>query len=132
MPAVSPQLGCRQYPSAVVALFTYVCSSYACARFAGWGAAAPFAQFMASSVSPGAAAPPLLTSLTNCLSCGALMAFYAGVSYLSCVIPVASVLVAQRVLAQCCQSGVFFPKSSVFALVLGDFCSWLWNFRACN
>ena len=43
----------------------------------GGGAAASFAQFMASSVSPGAAAPPLLTSLTNCLSCGDLKEFYA-------------------------------------------------------
>ena len=100
VPAVSPQLGCRRYPSAVVALFTYVCSSYACARCAGWGAAASFAQFMASSVSPGAAAPPLLTSLTNSLSCGALMGFYAWVGYLSYVIPVASALVAQWVPAQ--------------------------------
>ena len=99
MLAVSPQLGCRRYPSAVVALFTYVCSSYACARCAGWGTAASFAQFMASSVSPGAVWP-LLTSLTNCLSCGALTGFYARVSYLSYVIPPGSALVAQRVPAQ--------------------------------
>ena len=45
VPAVSPRLGCRWCPRAVVALFPCVCSSYTCARCAGWGAAASLRNF---------------------------------------------------------------------------------------
>ena len=127
MPAVHPLLGCRRCPRAVVALLTGVCSSYACVRCAGWGATASFAHFLASSVSPGAAAPPLLTSLTNCLSRGALLGFYAWVCSLSCVYScgVCAGCAAgycagsSCCLAQCCHGGDLFPTSVVFALVWG-------------
>ena len=48
-----------------------------------------------------------------------LLVFYACVGYLSCIFPVAYALVALLVPAQYCRGGKFFPKSAVFALVLG-------------
>ena len=61
-------------PLAGCSLFTCVCSLYTCACCArcGGGGGSFFARFLASSMSPNAAALPLLTSLTYYLSCGAL------------------------------------------------------------
>ena len=91
------------------------------------GAAASFVQFLVSSVSPGAAAPPLLTRLTNCLSWGALIDFCEWVSSLSCLYScgVCAGCTAEYCAGSCSccaqwgHSSDLFPKSAVFALVLG-------------
>ena len=103
-------------PCSLRTRLSFADSSYTWARCAGWGGRSFFARFLASSVSPGAATPPLLTSLTYYLSCGAL-GVYSWVSSLSCVYScgVCAVCAAGycagscRCLAQCCQGGDIFP-----------------------
>ena len=136
MPAVSPRLGCRRCPSAVVALFTYVCASYACTSCAGWGAAASFAQFMASSVSAWRCGPAFVDQphelpLIRC-PYGVLCVSSLIVVCYSCSVCAGCVAGSCSYLAQCRQSGNFFPQIRGFRTSLEDFCSWLGNFLACD
>ena len=96
VPAVSPRLGCRGCPRAMVALFTCVCSSYTCARCTGWGAAASLHNFWLRQCCL-ALRPRLCWLASRIASCEVpLLVFMRELVLCPVFIPVASALVAQQ------------------------------------
>ena len=100
VPAASPRLGCRWCPRAVVVLFTCVCSSYAWAQCAGWGAAAFLRNFWLHQCC--LALQPCLCWLASRIASREvpLIVFMSELVLCPVFIPVASALVAQQDTAQ--------------------------------